>query len=215
MPAVSTKGLMVYLSKASGTPVTITPTAISSAKPAVVTAAAITGVAKGDILAVSQTGFPELDGKTFVAGAVTGTTVELIGSDTTGTTGTLGATPEITAYVAADQVKLCLSSLTIDPPSPSTIDTSTYCAPSSILGTATPGSISMGGYLDETDLGLAEVVVADTDGQPRYFQVVLPGTLGYLVGKVSFAGLSFGVPLEGAVAFSVSGSQNEKITWIH
>jgi hypothetical protein len=216
MAVINTKGVTVYLSKATETPVDLVPTAISTANPAVVTVAATTGVVKGDIVTFETTGFKELDGKTFVVGAVTGTTFEAVGGNTTGSTGTLGATPKAKVHVAADQVKLCLSALELGADAVSNIDVGTFCDPSAqIPGKATPGAITLSGYADTTDAGLAEVIVAADDQQERFFQIVLPGANGYLVGKISLAGFSMGVPLEGAVTWTVSGTQASKIRWVH
>lgn len=216
---INTKGVNVYLQTGGSTSTDVVPTAISSAAPAVVTVAAVTGITQGDIVTFETTGFPELDGKTFVVGTVDGTanTFEVIGADTTGTTGVLGATPKASVFKAADQVKLCLSQLELGSDSVAQISVGTFCDPSAqIPGTATPGSISLAGYADPGDVGLAEVIVAAEDQQARLFQIVLPGTgNGYLVGKISLAGMSFGVPLEGAVTWSVTGSQASKIRWIH
>jgi hypothetical protein len=213
--AVSTKGLDVWLYTADAVPVELVPTAISLANPPEVTVAASTGVVTGDVAHVNTVGFPELDNKTFVVGAVTATTIELLGADTTASTGVLSATPTITVYPSSDRVKLCLAQLDIAAPSANDISTNTFCEDGSVAGRTTPGTIALAGYLDENDTGLDELVKADEDGLPRYFEVVLPGTLGYLVGKITISGLSVTTPLDGAVGWTAVGTQNEKIKWVH
>jgi hypothetical protein len=213
--AVSTKGLDVWLYTADAVPVEVVPTAISLANPPEVTVAAVVGIVTGDVAHVNTVGFPELDNKTFVVGAVTGTSFELLGADTTASTGVLSATPTITVYPSSDRVKLCLSQLDIAAPSANDISTNTFCEDGSVAGRTTPGTIALAGYLDENDTGLDELVKADEDGLPRYFEVVLPGTLGYLVGKITISGLSVTTPLDGAVGWTAVGTQNEKIKWVH
>jgi hypothetical protein len=217
MSIINTKGVAIYISKGDATAESLVPTAISSANPAVVTVASATNVTKGDVVTFETTGFPELDGKTFVVGTVDGTanTFEVIGGDTTNTTGTLGSSPKASVYKAADQVKLCLSGIEIGQPSTSEIDVSTFCGVASLPGKATPGSLSLTGYADKTDVGLAELILADEDGAARYFEIVLPNDNGYLVGQVTFSGFGMTVPLEGAVGFTITGSQTQKIVWRH
>lgn len=217
MSAVSTKGLDVWLYTADAVPVDIVPTAITKAAPAVVSAADVADVTLGDVVHVNTVGFPELDGKSFVVGEVdgVGNTFELIGSDTTASTGSLSADPSITVYPSSDRVKLCLSQMDIAAPSSNDISTNTFCEDGSVAGRSTPGTIALAGYLDETDSGLDELVKADEDGIARYFEVVLPGTLGYLIGKITISGLSVTTPLDGAVGWTATGTQNEKIKWVH
>jgi hypothetical protein len=217
MSVINTKGVAIYISKGSATATALVPTAISTASPAVVTVASATGLTKGDVVTFETTGFNELDGKTFVVGAVdtTANTFEVIGGNTTGTTGTLGATPKASVYKAADQVKLCLSGIEIGQPSTSEIDVSTFCGTASLPGKATPGSLSLTGYADKADAGLAELILADEDGKARFFEIVLPNDNGYFVGQVTFSGYGMTVPLEGAVGFTITGSQTQKIIWRH
>ena len=114
MKGSSSKGVEIYMGKAEATPLELTPTAISAAKPAVVSLSSTTGVSEGDAVKVSGTDFKALDGKTFVIGTiVTDTSVELVGSDTSGSTELLGATPVLTVYASDDVIKLCLASLAI------------------------------------------------------------------------------------------------------
>lgn len=215
MTAYSTKGLNVYLAKSTATIVTLTPTAISKAKPAVVTVASTTGVTAGDVVKPLNTGFTEIDGKTFTIGTVTGTSVVLTGSDTTGSANSLAGTPTISITKKTDMVRLCLSEMTIDPSSTNQIDASTFCADQTILGKTTLGGISVSGFLDKADLGLDELVKADEDGLTRTFKIELPNSQGSLVGAVTIAGFSASTPIEGAIAFTATGNQSDKIRWVH
>ena len=70
MKGSSSKGVEIYMGKAEATPLELTPTAISAAKPAVVSLASTTGISEGDAVKVSGTGFKELDGKWFTVGTI-------------------------------------------------------------------------------------------------------------------------------------------------
>jgi hypothetical protein len=214
MPAVSTKGLSVYLHKGGVAATELIPTAITKAKPAVVTVAAATGLTKGDVVKLDTTGFKELDGKTFVIGTVdtTANTFELIGADTTASTGVLGANPKAHVYKAADQIKLCLSSIDFSTEQGGSVGVGTFCDPSASIATppATAGSVTMAGYIDKADLGYGELLKAVEDGASRMLQIVLPQDQGYIVAPLALSSLGWTTPLEGAIGFTASGSLSSK-----
>jgi predicted secreted protein len=219
MTIINTKGVEVYLQVGSDTATSLVPVAISKASPAVVEVASVTGLMAGDVVSFANTGFSELDGKTFAIGEVTAldNTFTVLGADTTNSVGVLPSVGQTASVVkSADMVKMCLSSMEIGADSVNNVDVSTYCDTSAQLpGKATPGTITLSGYADKDDTGLAEVIKAAEDQQVRAFEIVLPGDNGYIVGKISLAGLSYGVPLEGAVTFTVSGTQASKIRWVY
>jgi len=78
---------------------TITPTAITKASPAVVTAQSVLNLKDGDTVSipVAGTGFSEIDGQTWTVGSVNYTTnkFSLLTSNTTASTGTLKTKPKI------------------------------------------------------------------------------------------------------------------------
>lgn len=209
MAAFSSKGTRILLTKGGATPTTLTPTAITSAKPAVVTVADVTGITKGDLVMVGSVGFPELNNKVFVVGTVDGTgkTFELVGSNTANSTGSLSATPEIKHYVAGDLVTLCLSGLTINNSEPGTISVATFCNPSASLPSATQeaGTISVTGYVDETAADYLEMIAASKDAKERILQIMFPSPHGSLVAPVTFSQMGFEVPIDGAPSWSMTG----------
>jgi hypothetical protein len=218
MAIINTKGVNIYIGKGSVKATEVVPTAISKAAVPVVTVASAAGITKGDPVRFETTGFPELDGKWLAAGAVdnTANTFEVVGVDLTASAGALGVNPKARIHHGADMLKLCLSGLEIGADTVNTIDVGTFCDPAAqIPGRPTPGSVTLSGYADTTDAGMAEIMVAAEDQQPRIFQIVLPGGNGYLVGEISMAGFSMGVPLEGAVSWTVNGTQLSKIRWVH
>lgn len=219
MSIINTKNVEVYLQVAGQPSVQSAPITITKTAPAVVTLASVAGLAKGDVVTFSNTTYSELDGKTFAIGEVTQATnsFTVLGSDTIKSEGIIPSVGAlVTAIPAGAMVKLCLSSMEIGADTVNTIDVSTYCDTSAqIPGKSTPGTITLSGYADKDDTGLAEVIKAADDQQVRAFEIVLPNDNGYIVGQVSLSGLSYGVPIEGAVTFSVTGTQASKIRWVY
>ncbi len=205
--AKSTKGLTICITKGTATPSALTPTAITAAKPAVVSVAAVTDMVAGDVVTLTDTGFVELDGKSWIVGTVddTGHTFELLGSDTTGSTATLGTTPKASHYLASDMVCLCLSSLTFNADEAGVISTATYCSPSSSVPSAVvaAGSLSFGGYVDIASVDYAELLLAAEDGIERVVRIMLPGN-GYLIAPVTFSSIAWDLPLDGAISYTGS-----------
>ena len=216
MAKINVKGINMYLYKNAGaTPLALVPTGITNASPAVVTVADTTGAVAGDPVKFATTGFDELDGNQFVVGVVTATSFEVLGADLSATTGALGATPTATLQIVADRVKLCLSSVDIAAPAVNQIDTSTFCEDSTMAGKSTPGQITFGGFVENNSAAFDELILADSDGLERTFLVVMSGSNGYLIGSISFAGLGYEMPLEGAVAYTITGAQTQKISYVH
>lgn len=215
MSAFSSKGTTIWMSKAGVTPTVIVPTAISTAKPAEVTATAVTGIANGDVVKMTNTGMSELDGKVFTVGAVTGTTFDLVGSDTTNATGTLGVAPAATVYTATDMIKLCLADFTINNEEPGAVSVATFCDPSASLPSATQaaGTVTVGGYVNDKDADYLEMILATDDGQERVLEVIFPSH-GALLAPVTFGAMGFEVPIEGAPAWSATGVLGSKFVHV-
>lgn len=208
MAIVSTKGLVIKMTKDTHTNISLTPTAVSSAAPAVITVADTTGMTNGDLVQFANTGFSELDLRVFVVGSLTATTFTAVGSDTSGTTGSLAASPEATVWKKSDMVNLCLSEIAIDAAEPATIDISTFCNPgASLPGNPTPGSVTLTGFVDIADTGYSELLAAETDGEARAMDIEIPNN-GNLVGLIVIGSLTFDLPIEGAAGFSGSASMS-------
>lgn len=215
MPIVSTKGLKIWMEKATASALMLEPTAITKAKPAVVTVASSTGVAPGDPIAVSGTGFAELDGQSFVAGAVTATTIELVGSDTTLSTGTLGADPELSIIPVGDMCELCLAGIDLGDNAPTAISVATFCNPTaSVPGNPAAATVGFTGYVDAEDPCYSELLQAVEDGLPRTIKVDLPGGNGYFLMEVIIGSVGYTIPIEGAVGFTFTGTQSTSLRHI-
>jgi hypothetical protein len=189
-------------------------TLITAAKPAVVTLSAITDLSAGDLIKISGTTLPELDGKTFVIGTVTTTgdpvgTVELKGADLTGATipGTIPATAKATVLKkATDLLLMCLASISIDSGTPGTVSVATYCEPTASLPAIAQeaGTMTLEGWIDPTDPGYVEILAAEIDGLPRTLDIKLPGSMGDIVADITVSSVAFNLPIDGGLGFSAS-----------
>ncbi|RLC39118.1 hypothetical protein DRH27_00530 [Candidatus Falkowbacteria bacterium] len=203
MGVTNTKGLKVLMS--TGTvPGAVIPTAITSAAPAVVTVADTAGMADGQVVKMTDTGFEELDGQLFVVGGLTGTDFNLVGSDTTNTTGTLAVTPLATYYDdTTDMEQLCLSTIGVNPETSTPVSVATFCDTSAQVDgiEAGAGTIDLGFWLDKDDAGYAALMAAESDSAERVFKITFPGGNGDMVFEGTVSGLNFtDIPLDGSPA---------------
>ena len=211
MAAKSSKGLKICITKGTATGNALTATAISSAKPAVVTVAATAGMAEGDMVFVGSVGYSEIANRVFTVSNISGTDFELVGSDTSSSTGSLSSTPTITHFAAADIECLCLSSLSISSDTPGTVDVGTYCDPTASLPSAatSAGTLDFSGYVDITDTDYKELLLAAEDNKIRYMRITLPNN-GAIVFPVTFSSITWDLPLDGAVGYSGSAVLGSK-----
>ena len=202
---VNTKGLKILMSKPGAVAVDLTPTAISAAKPAVVTVADVTTLNVGDVVSFSGTDFGSLDGKTFIVGTIdTGAkTFVVIGSDTSLETGSIGTTPVASVQDVSAFTNICAAEIAIDANTPGTISVATFCdvsaaIPSSIVE---PGNMSFTGFLDITDAGYQALVEAEAAGTAVVVEIVFPQN-GYLLAQGIISSVVFTeIPLDGAVKY--------------
>ena len=210
MAVTNSKGLKVCITKNSASPTTLTPTAISKAAPASVT---VTNTLKsGDVVVMKNTGLPELDGKTFVVTNPSASKFDLLGSDTTGSSGTLSAAPKIDAYADTDMICLCLASLSVNSDQPGTIDVATFCDPTASIpsGVQAAGTFDFTGFVDVASSDYPELVKAVEAGNTRQLRIYLPGNNGYIVAPVKFSSISYDLPIDGAVGYAGSGVFSSK-----
>jgi hypothetical protein len=219
MTAVSTKGTVISISDGDIAPTNLTVTAVVPATtpdgPTLITAA--NTAAAGDVVVFgSSTGFKALNNRAYpvIATGLSATQFNIVGADTYGSTETMSNSITAQLYKKVNNVNLCLSGFDIAAATTNEVDTSTYCADSSVLGKSTPGSITLTGYGDKQDVGMKELLRAESDGIPRLLTITLPGNLGWLIGVISIGTLTWTVPLEGAVGYSANASQNSVIKFV-
>lgn len=213
---INVKGIRMYLYGGGLTITPLVPTAISSANPPVVSVPDAAAIVAGSPISFADTGFEELDGGQFVVGTVDllDNSFTVLGADTTDSTGVIGPSPQATIYSEANRVRLCLNSLEIAAPSVNQVDVSTYCEEGTMPGRTTAGQVTMGGFVENNSPALAELIAADEDGLERIFLIEMPSGQGYMIGAITFAGLGYTVPLEGAVGYTISGTQSQKIRYV-
>ena len=205
--AYSTKGLQIWFGDTVVT--TVTPTAITKAKPAVVTAAAITAL-DGDVAYMASTGFPELDGKYFTLSGVTATSMTLVGSNTTDSDGTLAGTPKIEVTEKSDLIDLSCIAKTIvfNRDAPASVAAGTYCDPSLSIASpiVPPTSVELTGNINIADPAYRELLDATEDGLTRVVDIVLPFGQGDIVGPATTTVVNWDLPVDGVQGFSATMS---------
>jgi hypothetical protein len=168
----------------------------------------------GDVVKMGRVGYPEIDNKVYVIGTIddTANTFEVLGSDTTGSTGALEPSPTVSVVKVADFAKLCLSNIAPNAATPGTFSVGTFCDPTASLPNPVTeaGTITLDGYVDVQDPGYAELLKAEEDGGERYLEVVLPRDLGYIVVPITISSVTWTLPLEGAIGFSAAGAMGSK-----
>lgn len=207
MGATSTKGVTICMSTGDATPLELTPTAVTKAKPAVVTVADTSALVNADLakIPIQGTGLESIDDEMFPVNVLDATTFELIGSDTTDDVGNFLAGDPIQVYQQDDMVCPCFSQFEIATETPDTISVATFCDPSASIPAQTTqaGTVAIAGYIDIADPGYEEILQADEDGLTRNFVATLPGN-GYLVFPGIISGLGFALPLEGGQGWSAT-----------
>ena len=211
--------LLIYISKAGATFTDAEATAISTAKPAVITGTP-GALVEGDVVAVKTTGVASLDDKMFAAGAPSGATVgetfSLVGTDTTAEAGTTaafdgtGGTDEVAFMPAASMTKICLREMEIGQATTSEVDASDFCNEATLPGPSTPGPVTFTGYVDTTSDAYIELKAAADDGIERVIKFVGPNKQ-YWVGKVTIGDLSWSFPRGDVCTFSATGTQSLKL----
>lgn len=208
MAASSSKGVKICLVKDGATGNSLTPTAASKAKPAVITVADVTGIVAGDVikLPAAATGLSEIDGKDWIVGSVDSgaNTFTLLGSDTTASTGAFAA-GTMTHYGSTDMVCLCLSSLSFNPEEATSVSVATFCDPTASIPGAVvgAGTVDIAGYVDVTSADYQELLKASLASPAHEYtwRILLPGN-GYITFPATIGTLNWDIPLEGAIGYS-------------
>ncbi|MGY8791577.1 MAG: hypothetical protein ACKVKR_15065, partial [Pseudomonadales bacterium] len=108
MKGSSAKGVEIFMSVAGATPILLVANANSASNPAVASIPDTSTLIPGQAVAVSGTGFSEIDGRTFIIGTVVeDTSIVLVGSDTSGSTEVLKSSPLLQVYESDDVQQLC------------------------------------------------------------------------------------------------------------
>lgn len=169
----------------------------------------------GQIVTFRDTGLAELDDRFFSLKEVGNPagTITLLGADTSASTGTFNpATAEMDVYDTANMVSACLNNFAFNLETPGTIAAGTYCNPSATLPSAatSPGTATLGGWIDIADPAYVELLKAVDDGEDRVFSILLPKGQGEIVAPMYFTGITWDIPLEGGMAFTANATLQAK-----
>jgi len=191
----------------------LSPTAVTSAKPAVVSV--VNTLAEGQIVKSIETGMASIDGKAFTVASPTGAEFTLLGSDATGDTFVVsGASME--AYDEAELELMCWSSLVPNVDEPTTVSTATFCDPTASIPSAVveAGSLSFAGFVDILDSAYTELLAAEADGNERILRIGLPSN-GYLIAEGVVSSVNWDLPIDGAIGYTGTFALGTKMRHIY
>lgn len=202
MSAHNTRDVTFWLTTGAGSTSTITsitqgnPTGFSSS---------ITGTpATGDIVVVSGTGWKSVDGTNILSGYSAGSG-KLLGANSTYESGTAPTSGSILHFDEDEMTMLCPSEITDNTNTPSTVSVGTFCSPEAVIASPVTeaGQVSMSGYVDICDEDYQALYEAYEAKDQRYLKIDLGAAGGYLVMPVTCLSMSWSVPLEGAVGWTI------------
>jgi hypothetical protein len=212
MGAFSTKGLKVYISKAGeGLPTPVAASAVTNAKPAVVTvgAAGIASFNEGDLVKITGTGIASLDGSFFPVGTIDEVAYKfpLVGSDASAASAP--ATSGSVYNFEAAMLEFCVATMEYAQTPGQAISVGTTCDPSAqIAGEPQAGTLSITGFTDLLSPGYLEFLQAVKDGQERVIEVAYPpaayppGGASVIYPSVTASGYTNSIGVGQAVSFT-------------
>ena len=206
MTAQNTSNVSFWLTTGAGTKAAMGAAPVQG-KPTAITATT-TGSADGDIAVCSGTGWSSVDA-VHIVDAYNESGFNLLGCDSTRETETSKA-GDVVLYNSDDMTKLCPSSWTDTTNAPSTINAGTFCDPTqTIAGSAVDaGTMEISGYVDVCTEDYQALYEAYEYADQRYLRISLGPDQGYLVAPVVAISMNWEIPLEGAVAYTLSFVKN-------
>ncbi|WP_116315127.1 phage tail tube protein [Cupriavidus taiwanensis] len=199
----------MYLTDPDAAPaLSLTISGATQAAPCLLTLADVTSLNNGDAVTVTDSAWPSLDGKAFVAQNFDGSakTVELKDSDTSGETAPIAGTAKLERLAYVD---VCVASYQINQNAAAEIDTTTLCdtEKTSLVGFTDPGTLTFDFFVDPTDANYLALIEAQEDKQERTF------IIHYSNGAVrSMPVIVQQVNESGGVDQAIQGSATLKIT---
>jgi hypothetical protein len=212
LAASAVDGMTAAPQAGSSPPVNIV--SISNENPAVMVVASgdITWFANGELVLIDGTD-TSLDGKAFIAESVgsPANSVALRGADLAMNTTTVDK-GTATALKAEDFYKFCLNSYEYAVEAADAIDVSTFCDAESLAGTPTPGTISIGGWVDYKIAAYNEWREAVKDGRRRVWWVKIPekGGGGDIISVITPSGYTETFTMNEGAAFTAEAVVNEE-----
>ena len=206
MTAQNTSNVSFYLTTGVGQTAQMSSAPVQG-KPTPVTVST-TGLADGDIAVCSNTNWQSVDAVQIIDNwSATG--FNLLGCDSTRESEQSQA-GTVLAYSADDMTKLCPSTWTDTTNTPSTINVGTFCDPTAtVAGQAVDaGTMEIAGYVDVCTDDYKALYEAYDFADQRYLKISLGEDQGYLVAPVVAVSMNWDIPLEGAVAYTISFVKN-------
>lgn len=203
MAAQNTVNVSFWLT--TGTPTEAVMDSAPSAADPTALSVATTGGADGDVAVVSGTNWQRLD-KPQIVDDYSEAGFNALGCNTLLESGSAKA-GKVLLYTADDMTKLCPSSFTDNSGSPSTINVGTFCDPTQTIASAVQdaGTMEIAGYVDVDDPSYTALYEAAEMIDQRYIRINISGDKqGYLVAPVTALGMNWEIPLEGAVAYTIT-----------
>jgi hypothetical protein len=153
-----------------------TAVAVTAATKGSTTQLTVTNTAAvGDIVIVTGSGWPSLDGKPGRVTVASGTAVTVAVDTAAETAAFSTAKGKAQFWAAANWIEFCLSGLDIDSGTADSIAVGTFCdAGAALAGASSNGTVNLTGFIDITDPGYQALLAASADGVPRNFKLVLP-----------------------------------------
>ncbi len=202
MTAHNTRTVSFWLTTGAGS--TSSVTAVTQGSPTGFTST-ITGTpATGDVIVMSGTGWKSAD-TCGILSDYTGGSGKMLGSNSTYET-TAASTPASLLHFDDDELTLlCPSEITDNANTPSTVSVGTFCQPEAVIANPVveAGTISISGYVDICDESYQALYECYEAKDQRYLRIDLGNAGGWLVVPVTCLSMSWSVPLEGAVGWTI------------
>jgi len=201
MTAHSTDTVTFWLT--TGTPTTGTMGAApQQGNPTSITATT-SGGADGDVVVCSNTNWSSVDNVQIVDDW-SNSGFKLLGCDSTRESVAAKA-GNFAHYKADAMTKLCPSEFTDNSNTPGTTGVPTFCDPTATIASSVvdSGTATLVGYVDTCDEDYIALYQAYQFKDQRYLRIGLGDAGGYLIMPVTALGMSWELPIDGAVQYSI------------
>jgi hypothetical protein len=200
-------------------PAAVALTAITNAKPAVLSGVIPAEAANGDVLLINGTGEPLLDGYAFrIANLVAGVSAELDDFDGTRMAAAVaGGTFQLFSKTEPDGTLLeaCMATITVTGQAPDSIQMDDMCGTATVLGSPKPPTFTFSGFVDQESPGFSNLWQASLESpkQKRWLLIDYTNEGGYIFGPVEIGEMTVTAGVGQGLQFSGSGVFKEVPTY--
>lgn len=216
MSRITSHGSQIMIHNVNNAPTYLGISSATKAKPCVITCAAGTAPAVGDVIIPRNTGWPTIEGRPFKVSVVAAQVITLEDSDTTTEPGTIltsGATPP-SQIEKTTWLELCRSTFNLTGPAGAVIDITTLCddAHKVVSGLPAINTWTAAGFYDANDAALLVARDAYRSGRYLGFDVRFrDGTGITFMGSVNQMDLTMGI--NAAVGNNLGGNVDGQVNW--